>query len=66
MGLDINMIAFVGSIIRLIFIYKFSMKKQDLAHQMNSDKEEKKDILTGSIFIIAFIIWGVLTYVIKW
>ena len=66
MGLDINMIAFVGSIIRLVFIYKFSMKKQDLANQMNSDKEEKKDILTGSIFIIAFIIWGVLTYVIKW
>lgn len=60
------MIAFVGSIMRLVFIYKFSMNKQDLANQMNSDKEEKKDILTGSIFIIAFIIWGVLTYVIKW
>lgn len=66
MGLDINMIALVGSIIRLIFVYKFSIKKQDLAHQKNFSKEEKKDIIAGSIFIIAFIIWGVLTYTIKW
>ncbi len=28
MGLDINMIALVGSIIRLIFIYKLSIKKK--------------------------------------
>ncbi|KXH79540.1 hypothetical protein [Chryseobacterium kwangjuense] len=66
MGLDINMIALVGSIVRLIFIYKFSIKKQDLAHQIDFDKEEKKDILTGSIVIIAFIIWGILAYVINW
>ncbi|MFY1047885.1 hypothetical protein [Chryseobacterium sp. GP-SGM7] len=64
MGLDINMIALVGSIIRLIFIYKFSIKKQDLAHQIDFDKEEKKDILTGFIATILFILWGVLTYAI--
>ncbi len=66
MGLDINMIALVGNIIRFIFIYKFSIKKQDLAYEIDFDKEEKKDILTGSIFIIAFIIWGILTYSVNW
>lgn len=66
MGLDINMIALVGSIIRLIFIYKCSIKKQNLVHQVDFDKEEKKDILTGSVVIIIFIIWGVLTYAINW
>jgi|GEM_PF-1777064 len=66
MGLDINMIALVGNIIRFIFIYKFSIKKQDLAYEIDFDKEEKKDILTGSIFIIAFIIWGIITYSVNW
>lgn len=66
MGLDINMIALVGNIIRFIFIYKFSIKKQDLAYEIDFDKEEKKDILTGSIFIITFIIWGILTYSVNW
>ncbi|KQM41782.1 hypothetical protein [Chryseobacterium sp. Leaf201] len=66
MGLDINMIALAGNIIRFIFIYKFSIKKQDLAYEIDFDKEEKKDILTGSIFIITFIIWGILTYSVNW
>lgn len=66
MGLDINMIALIGNIIRFIFIYKFSIKRQDLAYEIDFDKEEKKDILTGSIFIIAFIIWGILTYSVNW
>lgn len=66
MGLDINMIALVGNIIRFIFIYKFSIKKQDLAYEIDFDKEEKKDILTGSIFIIAFIIWRIITYSVNW
>lgn len=63
--MDINFVGLIGSIIRLIIVFKFDLKKQKEASVNNFEKEEKKDIIVGSIIIIVIITWGVLTYVIK-
>lgn len=64
--MDINFLGLIGSLVRLLFVYKLNSKKQIEASKNNFEKEEKKDILTGSIFIIVLIIWGILTYSINW
>jgi heme/copper-type cytochrome/quinol oxidase subunit 2 len=56
--MDINLLGLIGSLIRLIFIYKFNYKKQNEESAKNFEKEEKKDILIGSITMIAIIVVG--------
>jgi len=62
--MDINFLGLIGSLIRLIFVFKFNIKKQNEASEKNFEKEENKDIKVGAITLILFIIWGVLTYVV--
>lgn len=64
--MDVNFFGLIGSLIRLLFVYKLNYKKQTEASKNNFEKEEKKDILVGFIVIIIFIIWGVLAYAINW
>jgi heme/copper-type cytochrome/quinol oxidase subunit 2 len=62
--MDINFIGLIGSIIRLIIVFKFNFKKQQEAFEQKLEKEEAKDIVAGGITIIIFVSWGVLTYAI--
>jgi hypothetical protein len=62
--MDINFLGLIGSLIRLIFVFKLSYKKQNEASENNFEKEENKNIVVGSVTMVAFIIWGVLAYVI--
>ncbi|WP_404984655.1 hypothetical protein ACI513_14310 [Chryseobacterium sp. M5] len=62
--MDINFLGLIGSLIRLIFVFKLNYKMQNEVSKNNFEKEEKKNILVGSIATILFILWGVLTYVI--
>ncbi|AZA56579.1 hypothetical protein [Chryseobacterium shandongense] len=63
--MDVNFLGLIGSLIRLIFVYRLNKNKQTEASRNNFEKEEKKDILVGSIVILLFIIWGVLNYAIN-
>jgi hypothetical protein len=58
--MDINFLGLIGSLIRLIFVFKFNYKKQKEASIKNFVKEEKKDILVGSIIVAMIIIVGLL------
>lgn len=62
--MDVNFLGLIGSIVRLILVFKFNLKKQQEASDKNFEKEESKDIMAGSIAIIILIIWGVLAYII--
>lgn len=57
--MDINFMGLIGSLIRLIFVFKFNFKKQTEVSNKNFEKEEKKDIIVGSIFIITFVAIGI-------
>lgn len=61
-----EVLGLIGSLIRLLFVYKLNFKKQTEASENNFGKEESKDILVGSIVMLIFVIWGVLTYSINW
>jgi len=63
--MDINFLGLLGNIIRLIIVFRFSLKKQQEASEKSFEKEEKKDVVVGSIAMIIFIIWGVWAYVIN-
>lgn len=64
--MDINFVGLIGSLVRLIIVFKFDFKRQKEASVKNFGEEETKDIKVGSIAIIIFIIWGVITYAINW
>ncbi|MDR2236209.1 MAG: hypothetical protein LBE92_08805 [Chryseobacterium sp.] len=64
--MDINFLGLIGSLIRLLFVYRLNYKKQTEASENNFEKEEKKDVLVGSIVVVIFIIWGISAYVIDW
>ncbi|SHG67188.1 hypothetical protein [Chryseobacterium vrystaatense] len=64
--MDVNFLVLIGNLIRLSFVFRFNLKKQQEASEKNFKKEENKDLLVGCIAIVVFTIWGVLTYVIKW
>lgn len=63
--MDVNFLGLIGSLIRLIFVFRLNYRKQTEASENNFEKEETKDILVGTIAMIVFVIWGILTYVIK-
>lgn len=63
--MDVNLIGLIGNIVRLIFVFQFSFKKQNTASEKSFETEEKKDIIAGSIVIVLIIILGLLTYGIK-
>ncbi|WP_312769919.1 hypothetical protein [Epilithonimonas sp.] len=56
--MDINFLGLIGSFMRLIFVFKFNYKKQNEESAKNFEKEEKKDILIGSITMIIIIVIG--------
>jgi hypothetical protein len=64
--MDINFLGLIGSLTRLLFVYRLNYKKQTEASENNFEKEEKKDVLVGSIVVVIFIIWGISAYVINW
>lgn len=64
--MDINFLVLIGNIIRLIFVFRFNLKKQQEESEKNLKKEENKDLLVGFIAIVVFTIWGVLAYSVKW
>lgn len=63
--MDVNFLGLIGSLIRLIFVFRLNYRKQTEASENNFEKEETKDILVGTIAMIVFVIWGILTYVIN-
>lgn len=52
----------IGSIFRLIFIYRFDIKKMNLAHKVGGEQEVAKEIKVGGIFflilVLAAIVFG--------
>lgn len=60
--MDINFLGLIGSLIRLIFVFHFNLKKQNEASINNFEREKKKDILIGSLTIILVIAIGLLIF----
>ncbi len=60
--MDINFLGLIGSLIRLIFVFKFDVKKQQNASKLNFEKEENRDILAGIVVIIIIIAIGLLAF----
>lgn len=52
----------IGSIIRLIFIYKFNISKMNLVHKNNKEKEDQNDFYVGLFFILLIILFGFIAY----
>lgn len=52
----------IGVIIRLVFEYRFNIKKVNLAHKEDNNKEYKKDFYTGLIFIVVIVIISFFCY----
>ncbi len=64
--MDINFLGLIGSLIRLLFVFKLNYKKQQQASEKNFEKEETKDIKVGLITLVILIIGGVVAYGINW
>lgn len=60
--MDINFIGLIGSLMRLVFVFKLDIKKQQNASKLNFEKEENKDLVAGIFLIIIFVILGLLVF----
>jgi len=55
----------IGFIIRLIFIYKFNLKKMNNAHKISENNETGKDFKVGLMTVLILIGWGVFGYLLR-
>jgi len=52
----------IGAILRLVFVYRFNVSKMNRMHKENGDKEVRKDIIAGLLFILLVVVIGVIMW----
>ena len=52
----------IGFVLRLIFVFRFNIKKMNQTHAKNPDKEIMNDFWTGLTFFIVIVIIAFLNY----
>ena len=52
----------IGVIIRLVFIYRFNIKRMNLTSKKFTDREDSRNFWTGFLFFALVVIIGIIKY----